>query len=139
MQFRTAEQVRRVTAHLGLTQEGLAGACKISVTTAGRWEREGISGSSSQANMDTFGDLEQQTPYGKPLSSDSQTRDRIAGALHDLGHDDLAALLQEVKRRQLAALSREFGQGVAEPDPESVQGRAQRSADSGEPNQANAG
>ena len=133
---RSPERVKQVLSFYGLKQDGFAKACDFSVATAGRWVREGIPDSADDSHFAAFVKLEEKLP---PDPQDAIVRARIAGALPDLPHADLAALLADVKRRQLAALSREFGQGEAEPDPDAVQDRARRSADNDGPNQANAG
>lgn len=107
---RSPERVKQVLSFYGLKQDGFAKACGFSTSTAGRWVREGIPDNAEDNHLAAFVELEEKLP---PDPQDAIVRDRIAGALPDLPHADLAAILADVKRRQLAALSREFGPAAA--------------------------
>ena len=134
--FRSASSMKELRRGKRSNIRQFAESLGVSQSTVKRWEADGVPKHADTRTREAIIRAERDVPPDPRLAT---ARERISGALPDLSDADLVEILADVKRRQLAALSREFGQGVAEPDPESVQGRAQRSADSGEPNQANAG
>ena len=134
--FRTKDKMKELRRGKGSNIRQFADLLGVSQSTVKRWEADGVPEHADTRTREAIICAERDVPPDPKLAT---ARERIAGALPDLGHDDLAALLAEVKRRQLAALNREFGPSEAEPDPDAVQDRARRSADNGGPNQANAG
>ena len=139
MLFRTPEKVKQLRSLLGMNQDAFAAAIGVSLTTAGRWDREGISSAAPQENLDRYLELEAALPPSEIDSrADEIMRGRIAGALPDLPHNDLADLLADVKRRQLAALRAEFELG-AEADARAAHAAAQAPDGNGKRSRANGG
>lgn len=133
--FRTADDVRAVRHHHGMTQRAFAEAVGVSHGTVARWEREGIPHGADQRTVDSFLAIEGKP---EPPPDGVSVRDRIAGALADLGDQDLADLLADVKRRQLAALRAEFELG-AEADARAAHAAAQAPDGNGKRSRANGG
>ena len=134
--FRTKDDMKALRRGKGANIRQFADLLGVSQSTVKRWEADGVPEHSDTRTREAIIRAERDVPPNPKLAT---ARERIAGALPDLPDADLAEILADVKRRQLAALSREFGQGEAEPDPDAVQDRARRSADNDGPNQANAG
>jgi len=134
--FRSASDMKELRRGKGLNIRQFAECLGIAQSTVKRWEADGVPEHADTRTREAITRAERDVPPDPRLAT---ARERIAGALPDLSDADLVEILSDVKRRQLAALNREFGQDATEPDPDAVQDRARRSADSGEPNQVNAG
>ena len=134
--FRTKDKMKELRRGKGSNIRQFADLLGVSQSTVKRWEADGVPEHADTRTREAIICAERDVPPDPKLAT---ARERIAGALPDLSDADLAEILSDVKRRQLAALNREFGQGEAEPDPDAVQDRARRTADNGGPNQANAG
>lgn len=132
--FRTADHVKKLRNVSGAGLEDFAKLLGVAVSTVQLWEKEGMSDSTHVRNKNAV--LEYEEALSRPNTQ--EMRARISGALVDLPSDDLAALLADVKRRQLAALRRELETSTLA-DPESVADDAQSYADSGSPSQQIAG